>query len=57
VRTVAVNHIRQADFGVGATPLAELTPGRAKGRLDPGATIRLDPGEIRVFVHDPRESP
>jgi starch synthase (maltosyl-transferring) len=56
VRTVAVNHIRQPDFGVGAAPLGELTPGRAKGRLDPGATIRLDPGEIRVFVHDPRES-
>jgi len=54
-RPVGVDVLRQPGLGIGQTPLAEMTPGRAKGRLDPGATVRLDPGDLRVFVHDPRE--
>ncbi|MBB4314357.1 alpha-amylase family glycosyl hydrolase [Roseospira marina] len=54
-RRVPVDPIRTPRHGIGDLPLAEMTPARAKGSLDRGATIALEPGEIRLFVHDPRE--
>ncbi|MQX37922.1 alpha-amylase family glycosyl hydrolase [Roseospira navarrensis] len=54
-RRLPVDLVRHPQYGVGAVPLAEMTPARAKGRLDAQANVFLEPGEIRLFVHDPRE--
>jgi len=55
-RRVPVDLIRAPQHGVGDLPLAEMTPARPKGRLDARAFVTLEPGEIRLFVHDPRET-
>jgi starch synthase (maltosyl-transferring) len=54
-RRLPVDLIRAPRHGLGGLNLWEVTPGRAKGTLAPQANMVLEPGEIRVFVHDPRE--
>ena len=56
-RMIAVDTVLAADPALSRVPLIEMTPARAHGRLESGAMTRLDAGEIRVFVHDPRDKP
>jgi len=47
------SHLRDGERG----PLREVTPRRAHGSLTPDTTLQLTPGELRVFVKDPRTTP
>ncbi|MBB4286578.1 alpha-amylase family glycosyl hydrolase [Roseospira goensis] len=53
---VPVGLVRAAVPDLAERALGEVTPGRAKGRLEGTGGVTLGPGELRVFVHDPRDA-